>query len=270
MCKELGPLNGLILQVVASHHYLSSISETTKDIHSFDNTLKMWENKKSIAQGRKKLTILLVSELTAILFETTRRKIKNLVKKQWISYSKEKGILYNSESELNEESYIYSSEEEEESSNTTREADSACTSCLETLGAGNESLLKLFMRAAGCLILISFPRCWNVNLCMPSSLGLPAGTCSPVKKRSCSLLELVLRGLAGDSDGLEERAGGPERGSGSSFGESSNTDRSSRSSPGRSTCRYLSLYTSSGFVGAGTLLIIGVPLPSSTIKICKI
>ena len=102
MCKELGPLNGLILQVVASHHYLSSISETTKDIHSFDNTLKMWENKKSIAQGRKKLTILLVSELTAILFETTRRKIKNLVKKQWISYSKEKGILYNNEAELNE------------------------------------------------------------------------------------------------------------------------------------------------------------------------
>ena len=102
MCKELGPLNGLILQVVAWHHYLSSISEATKDIHSFDNALKMWENKKSIAQGRKKLTISLVSELTAIPFETTRRKIKNLVKKQWISYSKEKGILYNSESELNE------------------------------------------------------------------------------------------------------------------------------------------------------------------------
>ena len=62
----------------------------------------MWENSKNKNINGKKLTISLVSELTAIPFETTRRKIKKLVNKQWITYSKEKGILYNSESELNE------------------------------------------------------------------------------------------------------------------------------------------------------------------------
>ena len=104
LCKELGPLDGLILQVVAWHHYLSSISEVKSDIHSFQSALKMWENNKNKNKNKneKKLTISLVSELTAIPFETTRRKIKKLVNKQWITYSKEKGILYNSESELNE------------------------------------------------------------------------------------------------------------------------------------------------------------------------
>ena len=102
LCKELGPLDGLILQVVAWHHYLSSISEVKSDIHSFESALKMWENSKNKNVNGKKLTISLVSELTAIPFETTRRKIKKLVNKQWITYSKEKGILYNSESELNE------------------------------------------------------------------------------------------------------------------------------------------------------------------------
>ena len=102
LCKELGPLDGLILQVVAWHHYLSSISEVKSDSHSFQSALKMWENNKNKNKNGKKLTISLVSELTAIPFETTRRKIKKLVNKQWITYSKEKGILYNSESELNE------------------------------------------------------------------------------------------------------------------------------------------------------------------------
>ena len=102
MCKELGPLDGLIVQVIAWHHYLSSVSEAESNVQSFDNALKMWENNKHLDKGKKKLTISLVSELTAIPFETTRRKIKNLVKKKWVSYSKEEGILFNSESELNE------------------------------------------------------------------------------------------------------------------------------------------------------------------------
>ena len=33
---------------------------------------------------------------------TTRRKIKKLVKKNWITYTKENGIVYNSNSELND------------------------------------------------------------------------------------------------------------------------------------------------------------------------
>ena len=61
----------------------------------------MWHNKNLNNKHNKKLTISLVSELTTIPFETTRRKIKKLVEKDWITYTKEDGILYNSSSELN-------------------------------------------------------------------------------------------------------------------------------------------------------------------------
>ena len=62
----------------------------------------MWHEKNIKKKNNKKLTISLVSELTSIPFETTRRKIKKLVKKGWISYNKEDGIIYNSTSELND------------------------------------------------------------------------------------------------------------------------------------------------------------------------
>ena len=62
----------------------------------------MWHSKSSKITNNKKLTITLVSQLTAIPFETTRRKINKLKKKNWIFYSKEKGIIYNSNSQLND------------------------------------------------------------------------------------------------------------------------------------------------------------------------
>ena len=62
----------------------------------------MWHEKNINKKNKKKLTISLVSELTTIPFETTRRKIKKLVKKNWITYTKENGIVYNSNSELND------------------------------------------------------------------------------------------------------------------------------------------------------------------------
>ena len=98
----MGALEGLIVQVIAWHHYLSSISEIKKEIHSFDSALEMWHKKNINKKHNKKLTITLVSELTTIPFETTRRKIKKLVKKNWITYTKENGIVYNSNSELND------------------------------------------------------------------------------------------------------------------------------------------------------------------------
>ena len=98
----MGPLEGLIVQVIAWHHYLSSISEIKKEIHSFDSASEMWHDKNINKKDNKKLTISLVSELTTIPFETTRRKIKKLVKKNWITYTKEKGIVYNSNSDLND------------------------------------------------------------------------------------------------------------------------------------------------------------------------
>ena len=100
--KEVGALEGLIVQVIAWHHYLSTISEVNEEIHSFDTAFEMWHEKKVNKKNNKKLTISLVSELTTIPFETTRRKIKKLVKKNWITYTKENGIVYNSNSELND------------------------------------------------------------------------------------------------------------------------------------------------------------------------
>ena len=98
----MGALEGLIVQVIAWHHYLSSITEIKKEIHSFKTAFEMWHEKNLNKKHNKKLTISLVSELTAIPFETTRRKIKKLVKKNWITYTKENGIVYNSNSELND------------------------------------------------------------------------------------------------------------------------------------------------------------------------
>ena len=98
----MGALEGLIVQVIAWHHYLSSISEIKKEIHSFDAAFQMWHEKNINNKHNKKLTISLVSELTTIPFETTRRKIKKLVKKNWITYNKKNGIVYNNNSELND------------------------------------------------------------------------------------------------------------------------------------------------------------------------
>ena len=98
----MGPLEGLIVQVIAWHHYLSSISEIKEEIHSFDSAFEMWHEKNLNKKNNKKLTISLVSELTTIPFETTRRKIKKLVNKNWITYNKKNGIAYNNNSELND------------------------------------------------------------------------------------------------------------------------------------------------------------------------
>ena len=98
----MGPLEGLIVQVIAWHHYLSSISEIKEEVHSFDSAFEMWHEKKLSKKNNKKLTISLVSELTTIPFETTRRKIKKLVNKNWITYNKKNGIAYNNNSELND------------------------------------------------------------------------------------------------------------------------------------------------------------------------
>ena len=98
----MGALEGLIVQVIAWHHYLSSISEIKKKIHSFNSAFEMWHEKNLSKKHNKKLTISLVSELTTIPFETTRRKIKKLAKKNWITYTKKNGIVYNNNSELND------------------------------------------------------------------------------------------------------------------------------------------------------------------------
>ena len=51
----MGALEGLIVQVIAWHHYLCSISEIKKEIHSFDAAFQMWHEKNINNKHNKKL-----------------------------------------------------------------------------------------------------------------------------------------------------------------------------------------------------------------------
>ena len=95
------PQDSLIIQVIAWHHYLSSITEVNKGVKSFDDTLKLWSEHKYNKTDKKKLTITLLSDLTNIPFETARRKINKLVQKKYITYSKSEGLRFIAESDLN-------------------------------------------------------------------------------------------------------------------------------------------------------------------------
>ena len=92
----------LIIQVIAWHHYLASITEVNKKAKNFDETLKLWSEYKYDNKDKKKLTLTLVSDLTNIPFETTRRRITKLVQKKYITYSKNDGVRFVAESGLND------------------------------------------------------------------------------------------------------------------------------------------------------------------------
>ena len=100
--QQIGPLDGLIVQVIAWHHYLSTISEINEEVSSFNSSLQLWQSGQSKKNNEKKLTISLVSQLTSIPFETTRRKINKMVKNKWITFTKENGIVFNPTSDLND------------------------------------------------------------------------------------------------------------------------------------------------------------------------
>ncbi len=95
------PQESVIIQVIAWHHYLSSITEVNNEVKSFEDTLKLWSKHKYNKTASKKLTITLLCNLTNIPFETARRKISKLVKKKYITYTKSEGLRFIAESELN-------------------------------------------------------------------------------------------------------------------------------------------------------------------------
>ena len=105
ICVELGgPKEASICQVIAWHHYLNSISEATnnKGTSTFTDTLNLWDDFKPEEHSNSKpLSISLISSLTSIPFETTRRILKKLEKKNWIIISKQNGVILNTDSELN-------------------------------------------------------------------------------------------------------------------------------------------------------------------------
>tara|TARA_A100001011_G_C13785308_1_gene624790 strand:+ start:81 stop:584 length:504 start_codon:yes stop_codon:yes gene_type:complete len=95
------PQEALICQVIAWHHYLLSIDEANNKDGTFDNALKLWSDYSVKKKSNKKLSISLISDLTNIPFETTRRKINKLVKIKWINFSKLNGVTLTPNSKLN-------------------------------------------------------------------------------------------------------------------------------------------------------------------------
>jgi hypothetical protein len=105
ICVELGgPKEATVCQVIAWHHYLNSISEATnnKGTSAFTDTLNLWDDFNPQEHSNSKpLSILLISSLASIPFETTRRILKKLEKKKWIFLSKKNGVILNTDGELN-------------------------------------------------------------------------------------------------------------------------------------------------------------------------
>ena len=100
------PLDAMIMQVICWHHFLLNIRETTDaDDNSFDTALKLWSrnnNDAAAAGGSKRLTFVAIERLTAIPFETVRRRVRSLEGRGWVIISDETGIDLNVDSSVNQ------------------------------------------------------------------------------------------------------------------------------------------------------------------------
>ena len=100
------PLDAMIMQVICWHHFLLSVREAidTSD-SSFDTALKLWSqynNGDYAAGSSKRLTFVAIERLTAIPFETVRRRVRGLEKRGWVVINDEIGIDLNIESPVNQ------------------------------------------------------------------------------------------------------------------------------------------------------------------------
>ena len=100
------PLDAIIIQVICWHHFLLNIRETVDtDDSSFDTALKLWSQYNyadDAAGSSKRLTFVAIERLTAIPFETVRRRVRGLEKRGWVIISDEIGIDLNIESSINQ------------------------------------------------------------------------------------------------------------------------------------------------------------------------
>ena len=100
------PLDAMIMQVICWHHFLLSIRETTgTSDSSFDTALKLWSrynNGDDAVGSAKRLTFVAIERLTAIPFETVRRRVRSLEKRGWVVINDETGIDLNIESPVNQ------------------------------------------------------------------------------------------------------------------------------------------------------------------------
>ena len=79
----------------------------------FQKALHYWNNSFGVNFSSKKLTLTLLSELSAIPLETVRRRVIQLEKLNWVKYSPKTGVVY-SPSEENNNLIIEINEKEKE------------------------------------------------------------------------------------------------------------------------------------------------------------
>ena len=90
----------LVLQVICWHQLLN-IGETLDDV-SFEKTKDQWyEQSGTNPPQPKRLTYSLIAEVTGLDKETVRRNVKAHEARGWVTTSREKGICFSANDEMN-------------------------------------------------------------------------------------------------------------------------------------------------------------------------
>ena len=90
-----GPVDSCIIQIVCWHHLTSLLSDNlnNQDVE-YIKVLDYWNNSFGENFSSKKLTLTLLSELSAIPLETVRRRVIQLERKNWVKYNPKTGVIY--------------------------------------------------------------------------------------------------------------------------------------------------------------------------------
>ena len=109
-----GAVDSCIIQIVCWHHLTSLLNDNLKNESTeFQKALHYWNNSFGVNFSSKKLTLTLLSELSAIPLETVRRRVIQLEKLNWVKYSPKTGVVY-SPSEENNNLIVEINEKEKE------------------------------------------------------------------------------------------------------------------------------------------------------------
>ena len=113
--KKLGgAIDSCIIQIVCWHHLTSLLNDNLKSqTIEYEKTLEYWNKSFGTNFSSKKLTLTLLSDLSAIPLETVRRRVSNLEKKKWLKYTPNNGVIY-SPSEENNNLIVEINEKEKE------------------------------------------------------------------------------------------------------------------------------------------------------------
>ena len=90
-----GAVDSCIIQIVCWHHLTSLLNDNlNNESTEFQKALHYWNNSFGIKFSSKKLTLTLLSELSAVPSETVRRRVIQLEKLNWVKYSLKTGVVY--------------------------------------------------------------------------------------------------------------------------------------------------------------------------------